>query len=60
MVPSARLELALQKGTDFKSVVSTNFTTRALIIFMNTYAIIYKKTISIIFFYYISIGLIVY
>ena len=29
MVPSARLELALQKGTDFKSVVSTNFTTRA-------------------------------
>ena len=34
MVPSARLELALQKGTDFKSVVSTNFTTRAPVFFM--------------------------
>ena len=34
VVPSARLELALQKGTDFKSVVSTNFTTRALINFI--------------------------
>ena len=30
MVPSARLELALLKGKDFKSFVSTNFTTRAL------------------------------
>ena len=44
MVPSARLELALQKGTDFKSVVSTNFTTRALINFMNIYANIYNST----------------
>jgi hypothetical protein len=33
MVPSARLELALLKGKDFKSFVSTNFTTRALFSF---------------------------
>jgi hypothetical protein len=33
-VPSARLELALPKGKDFKSFVSTNFTTRALCFFV--------------------------
>ena len=42
MVPSARLELALQKGTDFKSVVSTNFTTRAFMNFMSVYSNIYN------------------
>jgi hypothetical protein len=42
VVPSARLELALQKGTDFKSVVSTNFTTRALMNFMSIYVNIYN------------------
>ena len=42
VVPSARLELALQKGTDFKSVVSTNFTTRAFMNFMYVYANTYN------------------
>jgi hypothetical protein len=42
MVPSARLELALLKGKDFKSFVSTNFTTRALMNFMSVYANIYN------------------
>ena len=44
VVPSARLELALQKGTDFKSVVSTNFTTRACTIFICLAVFIYNST----------------
>jgi hypothetical protein len=43
-VPSARLELALQKGTDFKSVVSTNFTTRAFKNFIVIYVFIYNSS----------------
>ena len=43
MVPSARLELALQQGTDFKSVVSTNFTTRALRFFIVISIFIYNS-----------------
>ena len=42
VVPSARLELALPNGKDFKSFVSTNFTTRALMNFMSVYANIYN------------------
>ena len=44
VVPSARLELALQKGTDFKSVVSTNFTTRAHRFFICLTVFIYNST----------------
>ena len=44
MVPSARLELALPKGKDFKSFVSTNFTTRARYYFIVIVSILIHKT----------------
>ena len=47
MVPSARLELALQKGTDFKSVVSTNFTTRASSISIVISLFIYNSSVTV-------------
>ena len=52
MVPWARLELALLKGKDFKSFVSTNFTTRAprfrIVISVFIYNSSYQTTASFV------------